>query len=405
MVLNACYSEEQARAIAKSIPFVIGTTSAIPDEGAKKFSELFYYALGSGRSLHEAFLEGKKAQDNFAGRGSPEMFQCWPTDGGDGGRFVPAPEEDPLPPAVRQRLGQFYGKFQVEKRKIDDLQQTKKLHDALQALNGQSRVIEGLAPVLTNNGALWNIVEPFIRTMIGLIGTAETATTESSRAVDGSLLKYIGMKLSKTKILWEVSLAKHQTEDLEMAVSNVSGLQLNEVPSLTNLLTSNSKRLLIDEVITDLRMIKSDLEAAHREPAFAAQAADYADQFQTAWGQINTLFELHSSLQMLDHKLRNIVASSDWKKLVASDWDWLKDEIPTIAKVAPTVPLQALMDALFRDVFQSENSTNKSLRDLADQLETAFKSTDEDLLAKCSALGSVGDMLAGILIRSSRKLA
>ena len=36
--LNACYSEEQAKAISKHIDFVIGMSKAISDEAARKFA-------------------------------------------------------------------------------------------------------------------------------------------------------------------------------------------------------------------------------------------------------------------------------------------------------------------------------------------------------------------------------
>jgi hypothetical protein len=45
VVLNCCYSEEQAKVIAQYVPFVIGTTIAIKDEQAIEFSKHFYLHL------------------------------------------------------------------------------------------------------------------------------------------------------------------------------------------------------------------------------------------------------------------------------------------------------------------------------------------------------------------------
>ncbi len=50
VVLNACYTEAQARGIAKFIPYVIGMQSAIEDSHAIEFAKVFYEALGAGRS-------------------------------------------------------------------------------------------------------------------------------------------------------------------------------------------------------------------------------------------------------------------------------------------------------------------------------------------------------------------
>jgi Caspase domain/CHAT domain len=61
VVLNGCYSEVQARAIAQYIPHVIGMRQAILDRAAIAFSGGFYDALGAGRSVSEAFEFGRVA--------------------------------------------------------------------------------------------------------------------------------------------------------------------------------------------------------------------------------------------------------------------------------------------------------------------------------------------------------
>lgn len=58
VLLNACYSEIQAEAIASHIPYVIGMTQAVGDKAALEFSIGFYDALGAGRSIDRAFKEG-----------------------------------------------------------------------------------------------------------------------------------------------------------------------------------------------------------------------------------------------------------------------------------------------------------------------------------------------------------
>ncbi|MDJ0737492.1 MAG: CHAT domain-containing protein [Nostocaceae cyanobacterium] len=58
VVLNACYSEIQAQAIAKHIPYVIGMNQAIGDKAAVKFATGFYNALGAGESFEFAYKLG-----------------------------------------------------------------------------------------------------------------------------------------------------------------------------------------------------------------------------------------------------------------------------------------------------------------------------------------------------------
>lgn len=58
VVLNACYSREQAQALVEIIDCVIGMKESIHDEAATAFASSFYRAIGFGRSLQEAFEQG-----------------------------------------------------------------------------------------------------------------------------------------------------------------------------------------------------------------------------------------------------------------------------------------------------------------------------------------------------------
>ena len=59
VVLNACWSEAQARAIRRHVPHVIGTRAEIPDAAALAFSAGFYKAIGAGKDVPFAFEAGK----------------------------------------------------------------------------------------------------------------------------------------------------------------------------------------------------------------------------------------------------------------------------------------------------------------------------------------------------------
>jgi retron-type reverse transcriptase len=61
VLLNACYSEVQATAIAEHINYVIGMSQAIGDRAAIKFATGFYDALGAGKSIEVAFEFGCSA--------------------------------------------------------------------------------------------------------------------------------------------------------------------------------------------------------------------------------------------------------------------------------------------------------------------------------------------------------
>lgn len=55
VILNACYSEQQAQAIAQHTDCVIGMSKAIGDAAAISFAAAFYQALGYGRNVKTAF--------------------------------------------------------------------------------------------------------------------------------------------------------------------------------------------------------------------------------------------------------------------------------------------------------------------------------------------------------------
>jgi len=55
VVLNACYSEEQAAAVADHIDCVIGMSTAVIDRVAIRFAASFYQAIAYGYSVRAAF--------------------------------------------------------------------------------------------------------------------------------------------------------------------------------------------------------------------------------------------------------------------------------------------------------------------------------------------------------------
>ena len=61
VLLNGCYTEIQAKAIAHYIPYVIGMSRAISDSAAIDFAVGFYDALGAGRSIEFAYESGRTA--------------------------------------------------------------------------------------------------------------------------------------------------------------------------------------------------------------------------------------------------------------------------------------------------------------------------------------------------------
>lgn len=84
VVLNACYSEHQAQAIAQHIDCVVGMSKAIGDTAAISFAAAFYQALGYGRNVKTAFDLGCAQIDleNLDEQDTPKLLalNCNPVD-------------------------------------------------------------------------------------------------------------------------------------------------------------------------------------------------------------------------------------------------------------------------------------------------------------------------------------
>ncbi len=76
ILLNACYSKEQAHVISKNGTYVIGMNDSIGDEAAITFSSGFYQGLGANRSIQESFELAKihLLQNNTNESETPELW-------------------------------------------------------------------------------------------------------------------------------------------------------------------------------------------------------------------------------------------------------------------------------------------------------------------------------------------
>ena len=63
VVLNACWSDEQATAIAAEIPVVIGMAGPVIDDAGVLFADGLYQGLGAGRSVEDAVQLGRVAYE------------------------------------------------------------------------------------------------------------------------------------------------------------------------------------------------------------------------------------------------------------------------------------------------------------------------------------------------------
>jgi hypothetical protein len=63
VVLNACYSEEQARAISRHVDCVVGMGRAVRDDAAIQFASQLYSSLANGSSVQDGFALARTSLD------------------------------------------------------------------------------------------------------------------------------------------------------------------------------------------------------------------------------------------------------------------------------------------------------------------------------------------------------
>jgi hypothetical protein len=76
VLFNTCFSRNQAEAVTRHVEVAIGMNTTIGDEAARVFAAQFYYAIGFGRSVKDAFaaaramllLEGIREEE------TPDLF-------------------------------------------------------------------------------------------------------------------------------------------------------------------------------------------------------------------------------------------------------------------------------------------------------------------------------------------
>ena len=108
VVLNACNSEAQAKAISKHINYVIYTKKRIKDEAAIAFSIGFYEALGDGESFERAFEFGcNRIQLKIYGKKGDRDRQLVPVFSEEEKAWMDLPQHEVLDLAIKEPLTVF----------------------------------------------------------------------------------------------------------------------------------------------------------------------------------------------------------------------------------------------------------------------------------------------------------
>jgi type 1 glutamine amidotransferase len=98
VVLNACWTETQARAISEHIDCVIGTTREIHDEAARIFAARLYRTLAEGQSVETAIQEARTELELHNYEDQASIPRLWTKPGVDARRVYLVPRDAASPP-------------------------------------------------------------------------------------------------------------------------------------------------------------------------------------------------------------------------------------------------------------------------------------------------------------------
>ena len=80
VVLNACHSEGQAKAILSAVPITVGTSSTLSDSAAIEFSGAFYGAISNGLAVSKAFQQAEALLTSVKRENRPQLLTQADTD-------------------------------------------------------------------------------------------------------------------------------------------------------------------------------------------------------------------------------------------------------------------------------------------------------------------------------------
>ena len=157
VVLNACFTADQAAAIAEHVDCVVGTSREIGDESAIAFARAFYRAIAYGKNVEEAFALGRNEirLHHLSGEDVPQLF-CRPgisaknvfIVGQPASQEGAAPSKSNAPPKLEQKESLFHD---LDRRQSDLFERLHnrpvlcaKLAEKLETANSMAAIVAAL---------------------------------------------------------------------------------------------------------------------------------------------------------------------------------------------------------------------------------------------------------------------
>jgi hypothetical protein len=404
VILNACFSALQGQAISEVIECVVAMNKEIGDEAAISFATAFYSALGYGRSVQEAFDQGKTVLKlkGIPEENTPQIF-C--RAGVDPNLLQILPYHESIPddvtilnkslrvlgdmiindPAVRDTVRLSEDKLKNASVQIDELEFFKTIHDALHDIEHDC-----LQPMIAAN------------TVDGLKeykDSFDEASNTINDAIEGRemspLLQNLRDRLKGVSSDFEAVIAIPGDAAFVKVVSGLNGLISKVPPRLDGSISDSAKKLNLNNLVDLLTQVRVSLS----EEAGSGLFVQSIEALPKIRDELAKLVSKHHPLQSLDYNVRTVCVAEAIPADLASEWEFIKLERSRL------VP----MGELDRDLTKIESAINEAIiknnqSDIMDYLKAylarvskEFRKVDKELKKLCLNLGRVNQPLQAVL--------
>ncbi len=362
VLLNACYSTEQAQAISQHINYVIGMNRPIQDDVAIAYAKGFYLALGAGQTIagaHENGLNNIQAQvtggEVKRDVGLPIGGSCSHENGFDHlipellikNPLTPFPNEQEETslhhanqsltalrnlldvPEIHEAVVTYRSDFKSVCEQIHQLTYYKSLHDLLHQVEIECyrNILQDSRRFPDDELSVITLTEYEIR----LQGMLHRAQTIISHGNSSNPSPHWIQELEKIHTEFRVSISDLDDRRLANTICLMTHFLAYQPVRFNNSLTEAAKTLRLPDVVHRLQQLWKKIEKFEVDPGIASQFEKELKSMETLNNRLTQLVHIHDDWQRVDATLRYIEKNlqHDIQELTYT-WSFLKEDVAAL---------------------------------------------------------------------------
>lgn len=443
VLLNACYSKEQAKAISQHINYVIGMNQEIQDDTAIAFTKGFYLALGAGESIGDAYLTGcREIRVMATGSGGDLDRKLTPVGEGSQNKAVETSQNlipeifeknEPLTlfaapkdlniskdlaateglaaladfmstPNIYEAVIVFRADFKLVCEQIERLSFYKGLHDLLHKLEIECyRNIVQEARRFPDDEMAITLLAEYEMALQGIIQEARRIL--SSHPAISKDTSWIS-KIDSAREELQGAIDAEDTRRLQKTIFLLTSFLADQPVRLNIRLTETAKTLRLSLLVDNLRSLLDPITHSALDRKKIQQFEDSINSLSDLDTQLTKLERIHDAWQIIDSILRRIETNLE-KDTTELEWSWIdlkeKTELLCNDSSAPWVFPFKQCEKNLDDALVANNSTkirryfNVYRRAALDH----FSRVDISLFQLCDRLREIGQSLALVIEKIS----